>query len=174
MRALLSKDDPILREPSQAIAHTDITTPWVQELAEQLLQIMADKGAVGIAAPQIGITQRLIAFSTAYTQSRKPEVQIPDTVLINPSWTQHSETCYSDYEGCLNCGELMGQVPRYQAIHYQGYDINGHFIEKQASGLEARIVQHEVDHLNGLLFIDRVGDQSNLTTRSELLQKAQS
>jgi peptide deformylase len=76
-----------------------------------------------------------------------------------------------DYEGCLNCGEIMGKVPRAMEIEYFGYDIEGNFITKKAYGLEARILQHEIDHLDGYLFLDRIQDKETLTTKSELQNK---
>ena len=134
---------------------------------------MAEKGAVGVAAPQIGISKRVIVFGTNYTKRRKPEYPIPDTVLINPSIRILSEEIQTDYEGCLNCGELMGKVPRAMSIEYSGFNLEGNKITKQASGLEARILQHEVDHLDGFLFLDRIQDQSSLSTLSEILNKGQ-
>ncbi len=133
---------------------------------------MEEKGAVGVAAPQIGISKRVIVFSTSYTKRRKPKHPIPDTALINPSLNVLSDEVQMDYEGCLNCGEIMGQVPRAMEIEYSGFDINGNFITKKATELEARILQHEIDHLDGILFLDRVKDKESLTTISELRNKA--
>jgi peptide deformylase len=99
----------------------------------------AEKGAVGVAAPQIGISKRVIVFGTSYTKNRKPEHHIPDTVLINPSLKILSDEIQIDYEGCLNCGELRGKVPRAMNIEYSGFDFTGNKITKQATGLEARI-----------------------------------
>jgi peptide deformylase len=74
----------------------------------------------------------------------------------------------ADYEGCLNTGELMGEVPRAKEIEYAGYDLDGNHLRKRATGLEARILQHEIDHLNGILFVDRVENKETFTTHAEL------
>lgn len=171
MNTLLDKDDPILRQTAEPIAESEFGSSWLKELIKTMFDIMADKGAVGVAAPQIGISKRVIVFSTQYTKRRKPEYPIPDTALINPSLKFLSKEIQTGHEGCLNCGEIMGEVPRAMEIEYSGFDIDGNRITKKASGLEARILQHEIDHLDGFLFLDRVEDQDSLTTLSAMQSK---
>ncbi|HDP0036416.1 TPA: peptide deformylase [Legionella pneumophila] len=171
MNTLLDKNDPILRQTAEPITESEFGSNWLKELIKTMFDIMADKGAVGVAAPQIGISKRVIVFGTNYTKRRKPEYPIPDTALINPSLKILSQEIQTGYEGCLNCGELMGEVPRAMDIEYSGFDIDGNRITKKASGLEARILQHEIDHLDGFLFLDRIEDQDSLTTLSELQNK---
>lgn len=171
MKTLLEKENPTLRATAESVTTDEFKTNWLKDLVRTMLDIMKEKGAVGVAAPQIGVSKRVIVFGTAYARRRKPEVDIPDTVLINPAFKLLSETKESGYEGCLNCGDLMGQVPRGTEIEYSGYDMDGNFISKHATGLEARILQHEVDHLNGFLFFDRVEDKESLTTYDELQQR---
>lgn len=171
MNTLLDKEDPILRQTAEPIAESEFGSSWLKELIKTMFGIMADKGAVGVAAPQIGISKRVIVFSTEYTKRRKPEYPIPDTALINPSLKILSMEIQTGHEGCLNCGEIMGEVPRAMEIEYSGFDIDGNRITKKASGLEARILQHEIDHLDGLLFLDRVEDQDSLTTISAMQNK---
>ena len=172
MKTLLQKDDPILRQNAEPVAQSEFGSNWLKELVRDMIAIMADKCAVGVAAPQIGISKQVIVFGTDYTKRRKPETRIPDTTLINPSFKILSEGVQTDYEGCLNCGEMMGQVPRAMEIEYSGFDVDGNPITKRATGLEARIIQHEIDHLKGHLFFDRVVDKESLTTLSELQNKA--
>ena len=172
MKKLLEKTDPILRQVAQPVAKEEFGSDWLKELVADMIAIMEEKGAVGVAAPQIGISKRIIVFSTAYTKRRKPTQQIPDTALINPSLKILSDKMQTDYEGCLNCGELMGQVPRALEIEYSGFDINGNVITKTATELEARILQHEIDHLDGILFLDHIEDKASITTVSELQNKA--
>lgn len=171
MNTLLDKNDPILRQIAEPIVESEFGSNWLKELIKTMFDIMADKGAVGVAAPQIGISKRIIVFGTNYTKRRKPEYPIPDTALINPSLKILSQEIQTGYEGCLNCGELMGEVPRAMDIEYSGFDIDGNKITKKASGLEARILQHEIDHLDGFLFLDRVEDQDSVTTLSALQNK---
>lgn len=168
MTQLLDTEDPILRQTAEPVAISEFGSDWLKSLTKTMIAIMEEKGAVGVAAPQIGVSKRVIVFGTNYTKRRKPEYPIPDTVLVNPSLQVLSEEIQTDYEGCLNCGELMGKVPRAMTIEYSGFDLEGNKITKQASGLEARIVQHEIDHLNGFLFFDRVLDQESLTTLSAM------
>lgn len=171
MNTLLDKNNPILRQTADPISESEFGSSWLKELIKTMFGIMADKGAVGVAAPQIGISKRVIVFGTDYTKRRKPEYPIPDTPLINPSLKILSQEIQTGYEGCLNCGELMGEVPRAMEIEYSGFDIDGNRITKKASGLEARILQHEIDHLDGFLFLDRVEDQDSLTTLSAMQSK---
>ncbi|HAT8692465.1 TPA: peptide deformylase [Legionella pneumophila] len=171
MNTLLDKNDPILRQTAEPLSESDFGSPWLKSLVQTMFDIMAEKGAVGVAAPQIGISKRVIVFGTNYTKRRQPEYPIPDTALINPSLKVLTEDIQTDFEGCLNCDELIGQVPRAMEIEYSGFDMEGNRITKKASGLEARILQHEIDHLDGILFIDRIEDQSSITTRSLLQNK---
>lgn len=172
MKHLLEKENPVLRQTSEPVSSEEFGSNWLKKLIKDLFDIMAEKGAVGVAAPQIGILKRVIVFGTAYTKRRKPEHPIPDTALINPSFKILSEEIQTGHEGCLNCGELMGEVPRAMEIEYTGFDVDGNPVTKHASGLEARILQHEIDHLNGFLFLDRVEDHATLTTITELQNKA--
>jgi peptide deformylase len=171
MRIILEQENPLLREKAEVVADSEFSSAGLNELAFEMIAIMKAKGAVGVAAPQIGISKRVIVFGTAYTQSRKIEDPIPDTILINPSIKILSEEIQIGYEGCLNCGDLRGEVPRAMELEYSGFDLNGDPVCKRVYGLEARIVQHEVDHLDGILFFDRIADKTNLTTAEALLNK---
>lgn len=172
MRTILEQENPILRDKAKRVPTTEFGSVWLSELVNEMIAIMKEKGAVGVAAPQIGVSKRVIVFGTAYTKSRKIDDPIPDTVLINPSIKIRSEEIQEGYEGCLNCGELRGEVPRAMEVEYSGFDLEGNLISKRVSGLEARIVQHEVDHLDGVLFIDRVEDASSFTTATELQKRS--
>lgn len=171
MKKLLHEDDPILRQTAEPIIETEFGSEWLKELVKDMFAIMENKCAVGVAAPQIGISKRVIVFSSLYTKRRKIEVEIPDTALINPSFKILSEEIQIGYEGCLNVEETMGEVPRAMEIEYSGYDLEGNLICKQAKGLEARILQHEIDHLDGFLFLDRIENRDTLTTMTALQNK---
>ena len=171
MRIILEKDNAILREKAEPIHASEFKASWLKQLVLDMIAIMKDKGAVGVAAPQIGVSKQVIVFGTSYARRRKPEVDIPDTVLINPALAILSDEKETGYEGCLNTGELMGHVPRATEIEYSGFDLDGNPIKKRATGLEARILQHEIDHLNGILFFDRVEDKDSLTTYEEMQKR---
>ncbi len=173
MRDILQRDNPLLREIATPIEPTEFGTRWLEELIEEMLYIMQEKGAVGVAAPQIGIGKRVIVFGSSYSK-RKPEIKIPNTVLINPSLKVLSEERELGYEGCLNGGGMMGEVPRAAEIEYSGLDRDGIQITKRATGLEARILQHEIDHLDGVLFFDRVEDKDTIISYEEYQKRLSS
>lgn len=171
MNRLLDKNDPLLRQIATAVTEAEFASTWLHDLIQEMFIVMKEKKAVGVAAPQLGVSKRVIVFSSAYTMRQNLECSIPDTVLINPSLNVLSQEIQLGYEGCLNCGEIMGKVPRAMDIEYFGFDIKGNPLAKKAYGLEARILQHEIDHLNGYLFLDRIEDQETLTTKSALQNK---
>lgn len=171
MKSILEQENPLLRQVAETVAAIEFQEIWLHELVKELFLTMEEKGAVGVAAPQIGVSKRVIVFGTDYTKSRKIEKPIPNTVLINPVFTILSDEIQIGYEGCLNFGDLRGEVPRAMVIEYSGFDLAGNYVTKQASDLEARIVQHEIDHLDGILFVDRVIDKESLTTAEELIKR---
>ncbi|MFT4059515.1 MAG: peptide deformylase [Legionella sp.] len=171
MKIILDKNDPILRQIANPIPESEFGSIWLKELIQDMFIIMKEKCAVGVAAPQIGISKRVIVFGSAYTKRQNLEYSIPNTALINPSLNVLSDEIQIGYEGCLNFEEIMGKVPRAMEIEYSGYDVDGNFISKKTYGLEARILQHEIDHLNGYLFLDHIQDKRTLTTKSELQNK---
>ena len=173
MREILQRDNPLLREIAAPIDPTEFESRWLEELIEEMLLIMQEKGAVGVAAPQIGIGKRVIVFGSTYSK-RKPEIEIPNTVLINPTLKILSDERELGYEGCLNGGGMMGEVPRATEIEYTGFDRNGSQIIKHATGLEARILQHEIDHLDGVLFFDRVEDKDTIISYEEYQKRLSS
>ena len=167
MRTLLERDNPLLRQKAELVNTTEFQSTWLKELINELFLIMKEKGSVGVAAPQIGVSKRVIVFSSAYTKRRKIEIPIPDTTLINPTLKMLSDEKEYGYEGCLNGGGMIGEVPRAKKIEYTGYDLEGNLVKKETSGLEARILQHEIDHLDGILFFDRIENKETLMTYEE-------
>ena len=120
-----------------------------------------EAGAAGLAAPQIGITKRVIIFQAPddaeLKQRRSDLVQtMPKTIWLNPSFTPQSEEMREDFEGCFSLPNVFGKVPRYIKIRYDAYDIEGNHLSGEATGFLARVIQHEIDHLNGKLLIDHV------------------
>ena len=117
----------------------------------------AENGA-GLAAPQIGVMQRVVIFGYQ-TNPRYPDAPpVPETVLINPEITPLGDEMEAGWEGCLSVPGMRGLVKRYQSITYRGYDPDGNLIEREASGFHARVVQHECDHLDGILYPFRIDD----------------
>ncbi len=130
---------------------------------------------VGLAAPQIGVNLRLVIFGVPDGKNpRYPDAgTVPETVLINPVITAQDEVIAAGWEGCLSLPGLLGLVPRFQNIRYQGVDLQGNVIDRLASGFHARVVQHECDHLDGILYPMRMKDLSRFGFKEELFPTQQ-
>ncbi len=138
----------------------DIRSVQVQALIRDMRDSMVALDGAGLAAPQIGVPLRIIIFG-GHKSSRYPEAKdVPETVLVNPELTVLDSTRVYDWEGCLSLPGLCGQVPRYLRIRYRGMDAQGACIERVVEGFHARVVQHECDHLDGILFPMRMDDLS--------------
>ena len=121
---------------------------------------MAHLNGAGLAAPQIGVGLRVVIFGV-HANPRYPDVEeVPDTVLINPVLTPLGEEMEEGWEGCLSVPGMRGAVPRYKRLRYSGYDELGRHFEREVQDFHARVVQHEVDHLNGILYPMRIRDLS--------------
>lgn len=156
IRTLLRMGDSRLLETARPV--DDVYDPAVRELIEDMFDTMRSAGGVGLAAPQIGVGLQVVIFGFERSE-RYPEAEpIPETILINPVITPVGEEEALGWEGCLSVPGLRGEVPRYKTIRYQGLDVAGQSIDRTVDGFHARVVQHECDHLAGLLFPMRVRD----------------
>ena len=156
IRTVLKMGDPRLLEVSRPVESIDSES--LRPLLDDMWDTMAAENGAGLAAPQIGIMQRVVIFGCK-TNPRYPDApEIPETVLINPVITALAETREEGWEGCLSVPGLRAMVPRYREIRYQGYDQHGEPIEREVSGFHARVVQHECDHLDGILYPQRIED----------------
>jgi peptide deformylase len=137
-------------------------TPELHELLADMRDTMHATNGVGIAAPQIGANLRVVVFEVT-DSPRYPEAEaVPQTVLINPVITPLKKTVEEDWEGCLSVPGLRGMVPRYTHIRYQGFTELGEKIDRSVSDFHARLVQHECDHLDGILYPMRIRDLRKL------------
>ena len=157
LQTILRMGDPRLLQP--ALPVTDFAS---RELLRALIGDMRDTmiaaGGVGLAAPQIGVGLQMVIFGFQ-SSARYPDAEaVPETILINPRITPLDEETEEGWEGCLSVPGLRGLVPRNRRIRYQGCDENGEPIERTVSGFHARVVQHECDHLLGILYPMRVRD----------------
>jgi peptide deformylase len=133
-------------------------TPELLELLADMRDTMREYDGVGLAAPQIGVNLRVVIFGVD-ANPRYPDAEaVPETVLINPFITPFGGDMEEDWEGCLSVPGMRGVVPRFKSIRYQGMDEHGSAIDRVASGFHARVVQHECDHLDGILYPMRVRD----------------
>lgn len=139
---------------------TEFNTPELHALLADMRDTMHAMNGVGLAAPQIGVNLRVVIFEVA-GNPRYPEAEaVPQTVLINPVITPLNNKMEEDWEGCLSVPGLRGIVPRYTAIRYRGCDEYGAAIDRTVSDFHARVVQHECDHLDGILYPMRIRDFS--------------
>ncbi len=161
VRTVLRMGDPILLQKAVPVEQFD--TPALHALIQDLEDTMQAKNGAGIAAPQIGVSQRVVIFgqkiSSAHPNPRYPDADaVPYTVLINPVLTPVGTEMEDGWEGCLSVPGMRGIVPRYQRLHYTGFDQYGNKIDRLVSGFHARVVQHECDHLDGILYPMRIDD----------------
>ncbi len=156
IRDVLRMGDPRLWEVSAPI--TEFNTTELKQLLQDMRDTMAHLNGAGLAAPQIGVPLRVVIFGVQ-SNPRYPDVEeVPDTVLINPQLTPLSEELDEGWEGCLSVPGMRGVVPRYRRLRYTGFDEAGRRFQREAEGFHARVVQHECDHLDGVLYPMRIRD----------------
>lgn len=156
VRRVLKMGDPLLYQKAGPVAQ--FSTPQLEELITDMFDTMAALNGAGLAAPQIGVSQRVVIFGFE-SNPRYPEAEpVPTTVLINPTIEPLGEETSEDWEGCLSVPGLRGRVERHTTIRYRGYDQIGGEIDRTVSGFHARVVQHECDHLDGILYPMRLKD----------------
>ena len=156
VRTVLKMGDPRLLQVSLPVEPIDAHN--LAPLLTDLWDTMAAENGAGLAAPQIGVLQRVVIFGYEDNPRYPDAPAVPETVLINPVITPLDESTEDGWEGCLSVPGLRGLVPRYRNIRYQGFDQFGNAIEHEVSGFHARVVQHECDHLDGVLYPQRMTD----------------
>jgi peptide deformylase len=159
---------PVLRATAAPVE--DPRAPWVRRLVEDMLDTMEDAGGTGIAAPQVHAPHRIVTFFVAGERvSDLPgDGEQALTVLINPMIEAIGDETALGWEGCLSVPGLRGVVPRYLRVRYRGVGLDGEPIEREAAGFHARVVQHECDHLDGILYPQRMTDHRLLVYLEEL------
>ncbi|CAI06157.1 peptide deformylase [Aromatoleum aromaticum] len=158
IRTLLRMGDPRLLQPAEPV--DAFGTVELAALVVDLFDTMAAHGGVGLAAPQIGVGLQMVIFGFERSERYPDAPPVPQTVLLNPVITPLGELVEEGWEGCLSVPGLRGMVPRHSRIRYQGADSQGQTIDRIAEGFHARVVQHECDHLAGVLYPMRVRDFS--------------
>lgn len=157
VRTVLRLGDPRLRQRAQAVV--DAHDPDLRQLITDLEDTMAACSGAGLAAPQIGVPLRVVLFGGGGPNPRYPDAPpLPRTLLINPELTPLGQERDAAWEGCLSVPGLRGQVSRWLRLRYRGIDGEGQPVDRCVEGFHARVVQHECDHLDGVLFPDRLSD----------------
>ncbi len=151
---------PVLRQRARDIPPEEITSPPLQRLVADMVETMVDYEGIGLAAPQVYQPLRLIVLGMPDVDPE--EEAIPLTVLFNPEFTAMSDERVDGWEGCLSIPEIRGVVPRSAAVDVNGLNGEGQQVEFAAEGFFARVLQHEMDHLDGVLFLDRMEDFETL------------
>lgn len=166
VRPILRMGDPRLLEHSAPVL--EFATPELYALVADMEDTMRAARGAGLAAPQIGVPWRVVIFGSEGNPRYPGAEAVPYTVLINPvlkpRWGRREE----DWEGCLSVPGMRGLVPRHRRLRYRGFDQHGAPIERQVAGFHARVVQHEVDHLDGVLYPTRIRDLTNFGFIEEL------
>jgi peptide deformylase len=158
--------DPLLLEKSAPVER--FGTRDLRALITDMLETMRALNGAGLAAPQIGVSQRVVMFGFE-DNPRYPDADaVPFTVLINPTLTPIGSEMEEDWEGCLSVPGMRGLVPRYVHLRYQGFDPGGKPLDRTVEGFHARVVQHEVDHLDGILYPQRIRDLRQFGFEEEL------
>ena len=171
---------PVLNRTADPVA--DPTAPEIHRLVADMVDTLADAGGIGLAAPQVHVPKRVVIFAISESRARdeaekegeeedeedeKAEA-VPMTVLINPEIEVLGEDMATGIEGCLSLPDMIGMVPRYRHIRYKAMALDGSDFEREASGFHARVVQHECDHLDGILYPMRMEDLTTLGYADEM------
>ncbi len=168
---------PVLNRSADPVE--DPTAPEIHRLIADMVDTLADAGGIGLAAPQVHVPKRVVIFTISESRARdeaekeseekgeKAEV-VPMTVLINPEIEALGEDMATGVEGCLSLPDMIGMVPRYRHIRYKALAPDGSGFEREASGFHARVVQHECDHLDGILYPMRMEDLTTLGFADEM------
>jgi peptide deformylase len=156
---------PVLRAKARSLDRADIKSPTVQKLIDDMMDTMKEYHGVGLAGPQVHESVRL--FVAALDAGRDVENPSEPIAIINPEIVPVTNEVVEDWEGCLSIPDIRGRVPRLREIKVRAFDRNGDKIELRASNFAARVIQHETDHLDGILFFDRMKSFESLTFLEE-------
>jgi peptide deformylase len=160
---------PVLRARARALDPAEIRSPTIQKLIDDMVETMHEYQGVGLAAPQVHESVRLFVAGFPASRDRDDDdvERVPEMALINPEIRVEGPETVEDWEGCLSIPEIRGRVPRARRITVRAYDRLGKAIEVRASGFTARVIQHETDHLDGVLFLDRMRSFDTLSFLDE-------
>ena len=166
IKPVLRMGDPVLFKRAEPVTQFD--TPDLHALLQDMDDTMRSKNGAGIAAPQIGVSLQVVIFGVGANPRYPDAEEVPYTVLINPTLEPIGAEMEEGWEGCLSVPGMRGVVPRYTHLRYRGFDQFGNALDRTVSGFHARVVQHETDHLLGILYPMRVRDLRNFGFNEEL------
>jgi peptide deformylase len=155
---------PCIRERALPVTAEELASATFQQFIDDMIDTMRDGDGVGLAATQVHVLKRVFLVEVKTPHPRYPnQAGVPLTVIVNPEIRQHSENLEEDWEGCLSIPDLRGRVPRWQSLELSGLDRTGKPLSIKASDFFARVIQHELDHLDGIVFLDRMRELSTLS-----------
>jgi peptide deformylase len=164
IRKIATLGHPVLRETARKLTREELASPRVQAFIDDLVETMHDANGAGLAANQVYEPIRICAIEVRNNPRYPYKPNFPLTILVNPEVTPTTEDTFLNYEGCLSVPNLRGEVRRFTAVHVRAWDRDGKDLELDIKGLTAGTFQHEVDHLDGKVFLDRVEDTRSLAT----------
>ena len=159
--------NPVLRQVAKPLNLNDLAGNEVQRFIDDMIETMHHEGGVGLAAPQVNRSIQIVVLEYAENERYPDEVSIPLTVLVNPVLSDYSQETKEGWESCLSLVDFRGLVPRSTTVTLNAYDREGNKIQKTVSDFEAVVLQHELDHLKGFVFLDRMTDLTQLSYQEE-------
>jgi peptide deformylase len=158
---------PVLRKITAPLSHAEIQSPAFQKLVDDMIETMKEYDGVGLAADQVHESKQVAVLEVAENRRYPDKPSVPLSILINPKISPLTDAMEEDWEGCLSIPDLRGRVPRHKSIRVQAWDRDGNDLEFIATDFHARVIQHECDHLQGKVYLDRMRDFSSLTFLTE-------
>jgi peptide deformylase len=153
---------PVLRQVAKEVDPAEISSDAVQDFIDDLIETMHEYDGAGLAAPQVHVSSQIVVFGVEDNPRYAEAEDIPLTVLINPVITPTTDQMEEGWEGCLSLPDLRGLVPRYTSVEVRAYDRQGKATHFQAADFHARVIQHECDHLRGIVYTDRMASMESL------------
>jgi peptide deformylase len=167
IRKIATIGHPVLREKARAVTREELAAPEMQRFIDDLIETMVDANGAGIAANQVYEPVQVCAIWVKDNPRYPYKPNVPLSVLVNPRIDRLTEDSFANYEGCLSVPNLRGEVMRVTHVRVRAWDREGNAIDREVKGLTAGTFQHELDHLDGTLFVDRVFDTKSLCTWQE-------
>jgi len=161
---------PVLRQVAEPVPPDAIPTPAIQQFIDDMIETMHEYDGAGLAAPQVHVSKQIVIMEVEPNPRRPNAPSIPLTVYINPEITPLTEEMEEDWEGCLSVPGLRGRVPRYTKIRLCAYDRQANRIDIAVQGFHARVIQHECDHVQGKVYLDRMRSMESLTFVEEWMK----
>jgi len=161
---------PVLRAGARTLTAKEVASPEIQRLLRDMVETMREYNGVGLAAVQVHEPLQIAVLEVADNPRYPDKPAVPLSVLINPRIEPLEQTSEDDWEGCLSVPDIRGRVPRYTKLRVRALNHEGRELDFVAGGFHARVIQHEFDHLNGKLYLDRMGDLSTLAHLQEYIR----